>query len=136
LHDELKSSNEERVIHNDTCDASPLHIKKLEIIDDRIIEQFFAQALKGRIKRELGIIIFDLFMNDSKNWYRAKIRKTLKEGFDEVRINGYNYFKTSSVEARCTLEDILNEQDSPISLEDEELFTQIEGEFFGNNSEF
>ncbi|MDO9208725.1 MAG: DUF5906 domain-containing protein [Sulfuricurvum sp.] len=136
LHDELKSSNEERVIHNDMCDASTLHIKKLEIIENRMIEQFFTQALKGRVKRELGIIIFDLFMNDSKNWYRAKITKTLNEGFDSVRVHGYNYFRTSSVEANCTLDDIIKLQDTQLSIEEQEKIMLIEGEFLMNDDEF
>ncbi|MDP3466443.1 MAG: DUF5906 domain-containing protein, partial [Sulfuricurvum sp.] len=136
LHDELKSSNEERVIHNDMCDASPLHVKKLEIIDERLIEQFFMQVLKGRVKRELGIIIFDLFMNDSKNWYRAKITKTLNEGFDSVRVHGYNYFRTSSVEANCTLDDIIKLQDTQLSIEEQEQIMCIEGEFLMNDDKF
>lgn len=136
LHDELKSNNEERIIHNDMCDESTIHIRKLPIIEDGMVKQFFSQVLQGRLKRELAIMIFDLFMNDSKNWYRAKLTKTLNEGFEPVRVSGYNYFKTSSIEASCTLEDILEVKDSLISPEEVEMINRIEGEFLMNDDEF
>jgi len=136
LHDELKSSNEERIIHNDMCDVSPLHITKLPIIEDGVIKQFFSQVLKGRLKRELAIMIFDLFMNDSKNWYRAKLTKTLNEGFETVRVNGYNYFRTSSIEASCTLDNILEVRDSLISEEEKEMVKWIEYELLLDDDGF
>lgn len=103
---EIREANAERDAHNVVIRTAPG--ARRDLVADFLVKDFINQAIKGAIRKELVVSIFDLFINDEKNWSKSKLKKIANESLDEVKINGYYHYKTSPSEVSFTFEDVEN----------------------------